>query len=199
MVLYQQKRAVGIFANWADVKQAFHELRQAGFPLNRVSVIAKELESKQVAKVATRGNNAGEGAVTGALAGGAVGGITGLLVGIGALAIPLIGPIMLATAVSTAVATTLAGGAIGATAGGILGALIGLGVPEERARIYRDRFLRGDYLVIVEGTDKEIRLANSILKHQGVQEWGIYNAPDVDAAQTDLPVTSPEYSHSRIR
>ncbi|MBD0344423.1 MAG: DUF1269 domain-containing protein [Coleofasciculus sp. Co-bin14] len=199
MALYQQKRAVGIFTNWTEVKQALHDLKQAGFPPNRVSVIAKTLESKQPirgARTRNGSNHAGEGAATGALTGGVVGGVTGLLVGIGALAIPLIGPIMLAGALTTALATTLAGGAIGVVAGGILGLLIGLGIPEERAKMYRDRVLRGDYLVMVEGTDEDIRLANTILRQRGIQEWSIYNAPDLDSADTDLPVTSAEYSHS---
>ncbi|MEW6497801.1 MAG: DUF1269 domain-containing protein [Cyanobacteriota bacterium] len=200
MVLYQHKRAVGLFTNWSDVRQALHELKQASFPLNQVSVIAREIESRYFRpKIRFYGNHGGEGAATGALAGGAVGGIVGLLVGIGALAIPLIGPVMLASAVTTTVATTLAGGAIGVMAGGILGLLIGLGVPEERAKIYQERFLEGDYLVIVEGTDREIRSANSILKNRGIQEWMIYDAPEIHSANPEFPVTPADYSHFSTR
>lgn len=199
MLLPQHQRAVGIFTSHIEVKQALYDLKKAGFPLNKVVVIARELISKNPERTRTYGNHAGEGGATGALAGGAVGGITGLFVGIGALAIPLIGPIMLASALTTALATTLAGGAIGLVAGGILGALIGLGIPEERAKIYRDRLLNGDYLVIVEGTDDEIRSANTILRERGVQEWAIYDASVIDEADTDFPITSAEYSHIQTR
>jgi uncharacterized membrane protein len=72
-----------------------------------------------------------------------------------------VGPVILAGEVATALATTLAGTAIGAAAGGLLGALIGLGIPEERAKVYSDRVSRGDYLVIIKGTDKEIAKAEA--------------------------------------
>jgi hypothetical protein len=200
MLLHQHQRAVGIFTSRIEVKQALYDLKKAGFPLNKVVVITRELVSKNPAqRTRTYGNHAGDGVVTGALTGGALGGITGLFVGIGALAIPLIGPIMLASALTTALATTFAGGAIGLAAGGILGALIGLGIPQERAKIYRDRLLSGDYLVIVEGTDDEIRSANAILRQRGVQEWAVYDASVIDEADTDFPITSGEYSHVQTR
>jgi hypothetical protein len=102
---------------------------------------------------------------------------------------------MLAGAAATTIATTLAGGAIGAAAGGLVGALIGLGIPEERARVYNERLSRGDYLVFVEGTDAEVRRAEAILSNRGIQEWGIYDAPDTDMSRrseyvaTDTPST----------
>jgi hypothetical protein len=87
---------------------------------------------------------------------------------------------MLAGATATTIATTLSGGAIGAAAGGLVGALVGLGIPEERAKVYNDRLSRGDYLIFVEGTEDEIRRAETILHHRGIQEWGIYDAIDAD-------------------
>jgi hypothetical protein len=136
------------------------------------------------------GNKADEGAATGAVTGGALGGLTGLLVGLGALAIPGIGPIMLAGATATTLATTLAGGAIGAAAGGLVGALIGLGIPEEEARFYNERLSQGDYLVIIDGTDDEIGRAGAILSNRGIQNWGIYDAPDVATTRTDYGTTA---------
>jgi hypothetical protein len=102
-----------------------------------------------------------------------------LLVGLGTLAIPGIGPILLAGAAATALATTLAGTAIGAAAGSIAGALIGLGIPEERAQVYSDRMVNGGYLVLIDGTDSEIARAETLLKSQGIQEFGVYNSPNV--------------------
>lgn len=181
------KRAVGVFSNRRDVELALHELR-SGFSMDRVSVVARDADKNDdIAGADVRdriGNKAEEGATTGAVTGGTLGGITGLLVGLGTLAIPGIGPIMLAGATATTIATTLAGGAIGAATGGLLGGLIGLGIPEERARVYNDRVARGDYLVMIDGTDDEIRRAEAILSHQGIQDWGIYNAP-VDTTRRD--------------
>nr|WP_242040489.1 general stress protein [Coleofasciculus sp. FACHB-1120] len=180
-MLGQHKRAVGVFSNYREAEIALTELKNSGFSMDKVSVVARDADKGNDiagADVSDRvGNKADEGAKAGAVTGGALGGLTGLLVGLGALAIPGIGPVMLAGAAGTAIATTLSGGAIGAAAGGLLGALIGLGIPEERARVYNDRVSRGDYLVIVDGNDDDIHRAEAILSHRGIQEWGVYDAP----------------------
>lgn len=179
------KRAIGVFPHRRDAEAALTELREAGFPLNQVSIIAKNADGINGDRVAGvdrnlgAGNKADEGAKAGAATGGAIGGLGGLLVGLGALAIPGVGPIIAGGAVATALATTLAGGAIGAAAGGIGGGLVGLGIPEDRARVYSDRFQRGDYLVIVDGTEAEIQHAETILKRRGIQEFAIYDAADL--------------------
>ena len=137
MALGQEKRAVGVFARREDAERALNELRNSGFSMNQVSVVAKDADRGDLAGAdmnAQVGNKADEGATAGAVTGGALGGITGLLVGLGALAIPGVGPVMLAGATATALATALSGGAIGAAAGGLLGAIVGLGIPEEQAR-----------------------------------------------------------------
>lgn len=189
MALGYNRRAVGVFSNRRDAEEALRELNHGGFPMDRVSVIAKNAGDRDMAGADVRDvndNEADEGAKTGAIAGGALGGITGLLVGLGALAIPGIGPVMLAGATATAIATTLSGTAIGAAAGGLIGALIGLGIPEDKARVYSDRVARGDYLVVVDGTDDDIRRAEAILNRRGIENWGIYDYPSgVDTSRTD--------------
>ncbi|MDZ8051960.1 MAG: histidine kinase [Aulosira sp. ZfuCHP01] len=186
------KRAIGVFAHRRDAEAALTELRDAGFPMSRVSIIAKHNEGDRIAGVNAGGVNTGvdrnvatttkadEGAKAGAATGAALGGLGGLLVGLGALAIPGVGPVIAGGAVATALATTVAGGAIGAAAGGITGGLVGLGIPENRARVYSDRFQRGDYLVIVDGTESEIHQAETILKRRGIEEFATYDATDLD-------------------
>jgi hypothetical protein len=191
----RRRRAIGTFSNRNAAEQALHELRDSGFPMERVSVVAKDSpRNKTIAGAGVSDhadNKADDGAKVGALSGGALGGLTGLLVGIGALAIPGLGPIMLAGAAATALATTAAGGAIGAAAGGLLGGLIGLGIPEERARVYHDRVSAGEYLVMLDGTDTEIARAEGILRHRGIKEWGVYNIPVGEAASINRS-TPPE-------
>ncbi len=181
----KHRRAVGVFPTRRAAEQALHTLRDSGFPMDRVSVIAKDVEQNENiagAEMQSRdqvGNKADDGAKAGALSGGALGGLTGLLVGLGALAIPGIGPIMLVGAEATALATTLAGGAIGAVAGGLIGALVGLGIPEERAKVYNERVKRGEYLVLINGTDAELARAEAILHQGGIEEYEVYDAPEV--------------------
>lgn len=138
MVVGIHKRAVGVFSHRRDAEQALHELRDSGFGMDRVSVVAQNKDGdNDIAGTEVRekiGDKADEGAKAGAVAGGTLGGLTGLLVGLGTLAIPGIGPIMLAGATATALATTLAGVGIGAAAGSLLGGLVGLGIPEETSQ-----------------------------------------------------------------
>lgn len=190
MVTGYSKRAVGTFSTHHDAEVALRELRDSGFPMDRVSVVGRNIDHHDDMsgaeasdrlpgreKHVARDTEADEGAKTGALTGGALGGLTGLLVGLGAIAIPGIGPVMLGGAAATALATTLSGGVIGAAAGGLIGGLVGLGIPEDRARVYSDRVSRGEYLVMVEGSEADVRQAESILSHRGIQEWGIYDTP----------------------
>jgi hypothetical protein len=186
----RQKRAVGVFSTRRETEHALGELRTAGFDMNRVSVIAKDADSKgEIAGLDVQesaDNKADEVGTKGALAGGTLGGLTGLLVGLGLVAIPGIGPIMLAGASATAIATTLAGTALGAAAGGLIGALVGMGIPEEEARAYNDRVARGDYLVLVDGSEAEVAKAETILSRGGIQHWNTYDYhPSVDTSRAD--------------
>ena len=187
--LAHHKRAVGVFSTRRETEHALGELRTAGFDMDRVSLIAKDADSKgDIAGIDVQDsvdNKADEGATKGALTGGTLGGLTGLLVGLGALAIPGIGPIMLAGAAATTIATTLAGTALGAAAGSLIGALVGLGIPEEEAQAYSDRVARGDYLVLVDGSEAEVAKAETILSRSGIQHWSIYDYPSVDSDRAD--------------
>ncbi|WP_445248955.1 histidine kinase [Microcoleus sp. OTE_8_concoct_300] len=184
-----EKRAVGVFSTRRETEHALGELRTAGFDMNRVSVIAKDADSKgEIAGLDVQesaDNKADEGATKGALTGGTLGGLTGLLVGLGLVAIPGIGPIMLAGASATAIATTLAGTALGAAAGSLIGALVGMGIPEEEAKAYNERVARGDYLVLLDGSEAEVAKAETILSRGGIQHWNTYDYPSVDTTPAD--------------
>ncbi|MBE9215075.1 DUF2382 domain-containing protein [Plectonema cf. radiosum LEGE 06105] len=196
----EYKRAAGLFYSREEAEAAVRGLKDAGFHEDRISVIARDADKLDGVETTEKvGNKADEGAAAGALTGGALGGITGLLVGLGALAIPGIGPIIFAGAEATAIATTLAGGAIGAATGGLVGALIGLGIPEEKAKIYSDRVSGGSFLVMVTGTEAEVQRAESIMRRCGVEEFGIYNAPTQTAqpvARTPEPAPTAEVANN---
>jgi hypothetical protein len=161
--------------------------------MDRVSVIAKDIDQNDQlagADASDRiGNKSREGAGAGAVTGTALGGLGGLLVGLGTLAIPGIGPIVVAGAGATTLATTAAGAGIGAAAGGLAGALVGLGIPEERARVYNERVSRGGYLVMVDGSEADIQRAATVLSRRGIQDWGIYNAPNTDTTRENYGTT----------
>ncbi|MUG99765.1 DUF1269 domain-containing protein [Scytonema sp. UIC 10036] len=185
MALVEHKRAAGVFSNRSEAESALTTLRDANFPMNKISVIARDCQ-RDIAGIETQpsiGHQVDEEAAVGAVTGTILGGITGLIVGLGTLAFPGVSPVLLAGEIISTVGATAAGAGIGAATGGLLGVLLGLGMPEERARVYSDRVLKGNYLIIVYGTDEEILHADYILNDRGIEEFGIYNSPGVAEAQ----------------
>jgi hypothetical protein len=188
MDMKHDRRAVGVFANRRETESALEEIKRSGFPMDNVSVVGRNADTEDnVAGVAVHksiDNKADEGAVAGAVAGGTLGGITGLLVGLGSLAIPGVGPVLLAGTAATALATTLAGTAIGAGGASLLGALIGLGVPDNDAQVYSDLLEQGYYLVVVDGSETQVRNAGEILSRKGVSKWQVYDVSNAPAKHT---------------
>lgn len=151
--------------------------------MDKVSLVAREdISDDEIAGVDLSNgtdNKLKEDATKGAIAGGILGGLTGLLVGLGTLAIPGIGSVALAGSSTSIIATTLSS-SIGAATGGIVGVLMSIGIPAERAKMYGDRVSQGEYLVLVEGTESDLRQAASLLLEFGLQEWEIYQSPTWD-------------------
>lgn len=164
---------MGVFNSQMAAENAVNNLRAAGFDANSIGVIARDNRTVQDVTTNT-GTKAGEGAASGALTGGVLGAIAGVLVGVGALIIPGIGPVIAGGALAsafgagaaTAVATGATGAAIGVAAGGIVGGLIGLGIPENEARIYNERFMQGDILLSVAAGARAAE-AQSIMLQSG--------------------------------
>lgn len=197
-------RAIGTFSTFKTAELALQELKNRGFLMNQVSVVGRDIERQNEttgANTSTRLADAegahksehhdGDTAKKGSIAGGTIGGVTGLLVGLGAIAIPGVGPIMLAGAAATAAATALSGGVIGAAAGSLVGGLVDLGLPEHEATAYSDRVAHGDYLVMVEGTEAEITLAQSILSKHGISDWRVYDSPRQSTTSDPAMINHP--------
>ncbi len=175
MATNKLQRAVGTFATRQDAESALRELRDAGFNMDRVSVIAQEAKPQEDmggAEVKSASEQAQGGAAAGATAGAATGGLMGLIGGLGIIALPGVG---LAAELGIVLANTLLGSGIGAAGGGLVGALIGWGIPEDQARYYEEMLSQGRYIVLMEGTQAEISGAEAILKNRRIQDWGIYN------------------------
>ena len=168
------KRASGLFTNHRNAEQALVELKSRGFPMQKISVIAKpsdndDLDSLGVQKILiTRAAGAQVGAILGSLGLGSL----ALIVGLSSLLIPGIGQ---AIAVESILATFFGSG-IAATAGGLYGALQGWLVPEEQARIYNGRFNQGDYLIVMEARENEIVIAEAVLKRWEILTWRVCDA-----------------------
>ncbi|HEY9600530.1 MAG TPA: general stress protein, partial [Allocoleopsis sp.] len=49
MVVGRHKRAVGVFSHRRDVEAALRELRDSGFPMDKVSVITRDADREDIA------------------------------------------------------------------------------------------------------------------------------------------------------
>jgi hypothetical protein len=186
MTIGKQRRGIGVFPHKQDAEAALNELRDAGFPMDKVSVIAKE-EGKESAagKDLSKklGHPVAKGAKIGSVTGTTLGILTGLLAGMSTVIVPGVGPVVLAGSLAEAFAITLASAGAGALSGGVIGMLAALGIPEEQAKVYSDRLARGDYLVVIEGKSDELMRAEMILLNdRGIKEWSIYDAQEEDPA-----------------
>ena len=176
MTTNELQHAVGTFVTREDAEYALRELRDAGFNMNKVSVVAKNSKREDKdniggAEVKSASEQAEGGAAAGATAGAATGGIMGLIGGLGVIALPGVGAV---AELGVVLANTLLGSGIGAAGGGLVGALIGWGIPEDRARYYDEMLAQGRYIVLMEGTQAEISGAEAILKNRRVRDWGVY-------------------------
>jgi uncharacterized membrane protein len=178
MTVGKIQHAVGIFSSRQDAEYALNELRDAGFNMDKVSVIVNNADRHGQIAGADVSDSKGEqiagGTKAGATAGATTGSIIALVGSLGVLALPGVG---LAGEVGILLANTVLGGAIGAATGALAGALIGWGVPEDKAKYYDERVAQGDYLVVVQGTAEEILRAEGIIENRGIRDWGIYDAP----------------------
>ncbi|MBD0387565.1 MAG: hypothetical protein ICV54_13835 [Nostoc sp. C3-bin3] len=178
MTLEKERTTVGVFASCSDTQLVLQELNASNFPMQKVSVIARNAEEKSDiagVQVKERTSNTSSEDASGGITTGALGDITGgLLTGLVFSIIPSIGRVMLAGAKATAIASTLSGDEVNAVAGGLPSVLLALGIPKEQAQGYSDLVCKGYYLVIVTGIDIEIRLAKRVFNRRDVQQWSVY-------------------------
>lgn len=174
-----QVKAIGIFPTYQQAVQALKALQKTQFPMNQISLISAnrlsetiDSQNNQFSSNEARATvTPAVGALKGAIVGGTTGGLIALITSLTVLVLPGVGA---ALAVETLLLSLL-GSAASATAGGVLGALRGWFLPEEAAQFYRDLVLQGDYLVTIEGTESDIRLAQSIFSRYRIEQWRIYN------------------------
>jgi len=182
MVVSDRQRALGVLSDRQQAEQAINELKASGFPMDNVSILAKDADKgEQISgaeisdHVGDKEINSANGIVSDTLAASLWGGI---LVGLGSIAIPGIGIMIAAGSAGVALAATVAStGVAAANIGALVRALSDLGIPEEDARVYSDRLLQGHYLVMVDGTQDEVRRAETIFSNQGIKDWAMYNSP----------------------
>jgi hypothetical protein len=163
------KSIFGLYLTRSDVEAAVRSLKNAGFASSDISVLLPEgVGGKEAA--AQRTTKAPEGATAGAGSGAAVGGAIGWLAGVGALIIPGLGPFLAAGPL----VATLVGIGVGGTLGGFVGGLVGLGIPEEEARLFEGRLLKGGMLIAVHcEPSQQADRAKSVMEATGAEDISV--------------------------
>jgi hypothetical protein len=179
----QPQIVIGMCSHSGMVEAVLNDLQKVDFPIDRVSVIAKVCDQRSSVPPDLRPHksmsrqkpikatpNTGETAET------VIRNLSHFLVGIGTFAIPGIGSVMVGGATATAlVAMALSNGAMSTAMSGLTSAFMSLGISKSQAKAYHDRIIQGDYLILLEGNEDELRRAEGVLQHQGIQSWATDN------------------------
>lgn len=171
-ILTQHRKVIGTFSSREAAGEAIDRLLLSGFPIAQVFLLGQNSseipENSPTSKLASDSFGTVTGTATGLkkgiVLGNLVGGTTGLLLGAGLVALPGVGQLML----SSAIAFVLLSGGVCTAAGGLTGALIGLGLTSEQAKKYSRQVSQGSFLVVIEGTARDIERAQHLLKKSSV-------------------------------
>jgi hypothetical protein len=184
-VLINQKQvAIGLCQHCQMLEALLSSLQQADFPMDRVSVIAKAVDQQQsptsvslrTDKTTLRRKRVSDRSKTQETDETILSSFSHFLIGVGTFAIPGIGSVLVGGATATAlVAMALANGAISTAITGLATVFASLGIPQDQAKAFHDRLLQGDYLILLEGHENELRRAELIFRQAGGQSWGIYD------------------------
>jgi len=151
------KSKIAIYNSHEEAIKALKALKDAGFPMKRVSLLAKadmndnhlEIESEEKMKNAP------------VLLGVGAGTTLGLLAGLGAFSIPGFGFLYGAGAIIGA----LGGFDLGLVSGGLISMLSELGFKKDHSEKVNEHLDAKRFALIVQGTDEEIAKAEAILKN----------------------------------
>ena len=136
----------GIFRDRESAERAYGTLHSRGYGKDDVNLaMSDETRKKYFSKEekGDLGNKALEGAGVGSAVGGVVGAtLVGIAAAASAIAVPGLGLV-----VAGPIAGALAGGAVGGAAGGVVGTLVGMGIPEERAKVYEQDLKEGSVVM----------------------------------------------------
>ncbi len=154
---------IAVFPDLDAAQQAVERLGEAGFPLDHISIIGKDLQSEtRINGFVTTGDIAGPAAATGAW----VGGLFGLLGGTALLFIPGAGPLL----VLGPLAAAAVGAAEGALFGGAVGAILGHFVAKEHLPAYERTIAAGSYLLVAHGLEDDVTHARRLLTDAGATD-----------------------------
>ena len=146
---------VGIYSSHKKAIAAVRELQDAGFPVEKISLIGSAKIEDDHLHVIDNETVFDRTTATGSV----LGTIIGALAGISLISVPGVGLLYAAGALVGAVG----GFSLGSLGGGLAGALLTLGIGKDGILTYREHLKSGKYLVVVHGTQEEVDEAHTVL------------------------------------
>ncbi len=164
--MQKENNAVAIFKTHDEAEQAIKRLIDNGFNPKKISVVGKGYHSEEHP---VGYYNTGDRVKFWGKQGAFWGGMWGLLLGGLFLWIPGFGPMVAAGPLVSMIVVGLEGAVLGAGFGALGAALISLGIPKDSVIQYEKALKADKYLVLVQGTEDEVKKAKNILdKTEGV-------------------------------
>ena len=188
---------VAVFNTHASAEAAIRRLSEAGFPIERLSIIGKGYETEeQVVGFFNLGDRVKLWGKNGALWGG----LWGLLTAGVFMTVPLVGPVVVLGHLATMVFGALQGAAVVGGLGAVAGALASIGVPKDSVLRYEQDLRAENFLVVVHGSEAEAQRAQGLLTAGDASRVAIHTpqaagAATASAAPHPSPVASPVANH----
>lgn len=163
---------VAVFSTMAQAKDGLEALVRRGFPREKVTLIAHELESKQEVHGLVSGTDQDS---TGAMKGGAIGAGVGIVLGL--IFVSVANFTSVGESVSGAIQAAAALGLAlsGTVFGALIGGMSGRGVKQRRVESYDKKVRAGQMLVVAHGTHDQMLEAQKVLKSTGASETKMHD------------------------
>jgi len=169
------KSAIGVYESHDKAIAALKALENAGYSTQKISLIGQADLNKDHLHI--KNSQTPEAAEVGV--GVVAGSVIGILTGIGVFAIPGLGFLFGAGALVGAIA----GLNLGLIGGGVVAILTSIGVDSATAAKYEQQLREGKFMVVVQGSEDEVKRAQDILNTHGTHI-------DLDEHYSDEPINN---------
>lgn len=156
-----ENSCVAIYNTHEEAEQAVKDLQKAGFDMKKLSIVGKGYHTEEEP---LGYYDVGDRVMFWGKQGAFWGGLWGLLMGAGFFWIPAFGPLVVAGPISSAIIGALEGAALTGGMTALGAAIYSIGIPRESVIKYETAVKADQFLLIVHGTQEEVKRARDILK-----------------------------------
>jgi uncharacterized membrane protein len=157
--------AVAIYDSHEKAESAVKTLQRGGFDMKKLSIIGKDYHTEEHV---VGYFNAGERAKFFGKLGAFWGGLAGMLFGVAFMFVPVLGHIVILGPLAATVVGGLQGAVVGGGLSALAGALMSIGIPKDSVLRYETAIKANKFLLIVHGTEEELKRAREILANTDV-------------------------------